>query len=128
MEYVDAEEILLIHYQLIERYGGSHGTRDLSRVKSVALASSQHVFKDEQYKTVFEKASVYARNIITDHPFRDGNKRTGIATAAMFLEKNGYSLRAKKGEVENFAVEIAVNKLSIEAIATWLKQHTDKSK
>lgn len=126
MKYIDAEEILLIHHLLIERYGGSHGTRDLSRVKSVALAPSQYVFREEQYKTIFKKAAVYAHNIITDHPFYDGNKRTGITTAAMFLMKNGHSLRAKKGEIEDFAVEIAVKKLSIDDIATWLERHTDK--
>jgi len=126
MKYIAAEEILLIHHRLIERYGGLHGTRDLSPVKSVSLAPAQHVFGEEQYKTVFEKAAVYARNIITDHPFHDGNKRTGITTAAMFLEKNGYSLRAKRGEIEDFAVKIAISKLSIDTIATWLKQNTSK--
>jgi len=127
MQYIEAEEILLIHHQLIERYGGSHGTRNLSRIESVVLAPSQHVYGDEQYKTIFEKAAVYARNIIADHPFYDGNKRTGITTTAMFLEKNGYCLKAKKGEIENFAVEIAISKLSINDIARWLETHTTKA-
>ncbi len=124
MKYLTAEEILLIHHQLIERYGGSHGTRDLSRIKSVAIAPSQFVFGEEQYKTIFKKAAVYARNIITDHPFHDGNKRTGITTAAMFLAKNGYNLKTGVGEIENFAVKIATKKLSVDDIANWLKQHT----
>lgn len=128
MKYLTAQEILLIHHQLIERFGGSHGTRDLSRVKSVALAPLQYVFGEEQYKTIFEKSAMYARSIITDHPFLDGNKRTGITAAAMFLGKNGYKLRTKKGEIENFAVKIAVSKSSIEVIATWLEQHSSKSK
>lgn len=128
MQYLTAEEILLIHHQLIERYGGLHGTRNLSRVKSAALAPSQYVFKEEQYKTIFEKAAVYARNIIIDHPFYDGNKRTGITTAVMFLVKSGYNFKAQEGEIEDFAVKIAVGKPDITDIAMWLKQHTDTSK
>lgn len=124
MKYLTAEEILLIHHQLIERYGGSHGTRDLGRVKSAALAPAQHIFGEEQYKGVFEKAAIYARNLITDHPFYDGNKRTGITSAAMFLMKNSYSLKASKGEIENFAIQIAVEKLNIDTIAKWFEQHT----
>ncbi len=127
MKYVEAEEILLIHHQLIERYGGSHGTRDLSRVKSAALAPQQIVFGEEQYKGVFEKAAVYMRNLISDHPFHDGNKRTGVAAAAMFLKKNGYSLKAKEGEIENFAVHIAIKKPKIAEITAWLKNHATKN-
>ena len=124
MNYLDAEEILLIHYKLIKRYGGSHGTRDIERVKSAAIAPAQEVFGQEQYPNIFQKAAVYSRNIIADHPFYDGNKRTGMASAAMFLKRNGCVFVAKKGELENFAVKIAVEKLDIPQIADWLKQHT----
>lgn len=126
MKYVDAEEILLIHHQLIERYGGSHGTRDLERVRSAAIAPAQAVFGEEQYKNVFQKAAVYARNIIADHPFYDGNKRTGMAAAIIFLKRNGYSFKAKKGEIEDFAVHVATKKPEIPEIAAWLKDHTTK--
>jgi death-on-curing protein len=126
MKYLEAEEILLIHHQLIERYGGSHGTRDLQRVKSAAVAPAQEVFGQEQYKTIFEKAAVYARNIIGDHPFNDGNKRTGMASAAMFLKRNGYTLSLKKGELEDFAVRMATDKLEVPEIAGWLKRHGRK--
>lgn len=124
MKYLDAEEILLIHHQLIKKYGGSHGVRDLERVRSAAIAPAQEVFGQEQYPDIFEKAAVYMRNIVADHPFVDGNKRTGMTSAVMFLTKNGYKFLAQKGEVEDFAVEVAVKKLSIEQIATWLKTHS----
>ncbi len=127
MNYLSAEEILLIHFMLIERYGGSHGTRDLERIKSAAVAPSQEVFGQKQYPTVFEKAAVYACNIIADHPFRDGNKRTGMATAAMFLKRNGYLFTAPKGKVEDFAVYIAVKKPEVSAVAEWFKRYSKKS-
>ena len=128
MNYLEAEEILLIHHQLIERYGGSHGTRDLERIKSATSAPAQHIFGEEQYRGIFEKAAVYARNLITDHPFHDGNKRTGITSAILFLNKNGHVFKANKGEIENFAVQIAVERLNISDIAVWLKQHASVNK
>lgn len=124
MKYLEAEEILLIHHQLVTRYGGSHGTRDLARIKSAAAAPAQSVFGEEQYKTVFEKAAVYIRNIICDHPFNDGNKRTGMAAGAMFLTRNGYIVSAKIGELEDFAVKVATDKLDVPEIAAWLETHS----
>ena len=124
MKYLDAEEILLIHHQLIENYGGIHGTRDINCIKSAAIAPAQYVFGKEQYTTVYEKAAVYARNIIIDHPFNDGNKRTGITCAAMFLNSNGINLIVKRSELEKFTVRIAIERLPIEKIANWIKNHS----
>jgi death-on-curing protein len=121
--YLAAEEILLAHFKLIERFGGSHGVRDISRVKAVVAAPRQEAFGTEQYPTLFEKAAVYARNIIADHAFVDGNKRTGIAAAVIFLQRNGQKFRAKQGELEDFAVLIATDHLDIATIADWLKDH-----
>ena len=75
IQYISLEEILRIHFQVIEDYGGSHGVRDEGRLKSVVNAPKQEVFGEEQYSSLFDKAAVYLRNIIGDHPFSDGNKR-----------------------------------------------------
>lgn len=124
MNYFDEEELLFIHHQFVERYGGSHGLRDIERIKSVTAAPQLSVFGVDQYESVFEKAAVYARNIIGDHPFTDGNKRTGITSAVLFLDKNGKKFEAQKGELEDFAVQIATEHLDIPAIAAWLEKHT----
>ncbi|HUD06709.1 MAG TPA: type II toxin-antitoxin system death-on-curing family toxin [Candidatus Saccharimonadales bacterium] len=65
-----------------------------------------------------------SRNLISDHPFHDGNKRTGITTLAMFLKRNGYKMKANNGEIEDFAVKIAVDKLGVSDISTWLRLHS----
>lgn len=121
------EEILRLHFQVIVDYGGSHGVRDESRLQSVVDAPKQSVFGQDQYKTVHEKAAVYTRNIIGDHPFTDGNKRTGITVAGVFLIRNGYRLTASPKELEDFAVRVAVDRLDVAAISVWLKVHTIKS-
>ena len=124
MDYLSSEEILLIHHQLIERFSGSHGVRDINRIKSVAIAPAQEVFGKEQYIGIFNKAAVYIRNIVIDHPFIDGNKRTAISCAVMFLKKNNHIFRANLGEIEDFMVKMVVNKLEVLEIAEWLKDHS----
>jgi death-on-curing protein len=120
LNYLSAEEILRLHFQLIEDYGGSHGVRDESRLKSIIVAPKQHVFGQEQYPTLYEKAAVYLRNIIGDHPFIDGNKRTALTVCGVFLGRNRLVLVAEPKDLESFMVRIATDHLSIEAIAEWL--------
>ena len=123
MWYFDEETLLLTHYKLVERFGGSHGVRSIDRVHSVLEAPKQHVFGSEQYPSIFEKAAVYIRNIIGDHPFIDANKRTGMSAGLLFLEKNDIDLQISKGELEDFAVRVATESLAVEEIAEWLKGH-----
>lgn len=61
------------------------------------------------------------------HPFIDGNKRTGMTAASVFLENNGYSIVAKRGAIERFALEIVNQKLDIPAIAAWFKKYSQKA-
>jgi death on curing protein len=122
--YLLEEEILFVHFKLIERYGGSHGVRNIDRIQSVVEAPKQEVFGIEQYPDIFEKAAVYLRNVIGDHPFADGNKRTGITMAIIFLQRNRKKFAARPGELEDFAVQVAVEHLDVPTIATWLQKHT----
>lgn len=124
MKYLSLEEILRLHFQIIEDYGGSHGVRDESRLKSVEQAPKQIIFDAEQYPSIHEKAAVYIRNIIGDHPFSDGNKRTGITTAGVFLLRNGQVLTASQRNLEDFAVRVAVEKLEIAEISKWLQNNS----
>jgi death-on-curing protein len=123
IQYLDLEEILRLHFQLIEDYGGSHGVRDEGRLKSVVEAPKQEVFDKEQYSFPFEKAAVYLRNIIGDHPFNDGNKRTAVTVCGIFLTRNGKGLIASPGQLEDLAVRVATDHLSLIEIAQWLKSH-----
>lgn len=121
--YLSLDEILRLHFQVIEDFGGSHGVRDEGRLKSVIAAPQQVAFGVEQYVTVYEKAAVYARNIIGDHPFVDGNKRTGLTVAAIFLIRNQTRLVVAPKELEDFTVKIATDHLSVQEIAKWLEEH-----
>lgn len=124
VRYLTLEEILRLHFQVIEDYGGSHGVRDDERLKSVVLAPQQEVFGAEQYPDLCEKAAVYMRNIIADHAFTDGNKRSGVTVAGVFLLRNRIHLTAIPKELEDFAVQVAVEHLDVPTIAAWLRAHS----
>jgi len=124
MRYLELEEILRLHFEIINDFGGLQGVREENRLRSVVDAPKQAVFGVQQYNTLFEKAAVYVRNIIVDHPFADGNKRTGITCMGIFLMKNNHQLTATTQELEEFAVLVAVEHLDIEEIANWLKQNS----
>ncbi|OGG79678.1 hypothetical protein A3A39_01760 [Candidatus Kaiserbacteria bacterium RIFCSPLOWO2_01_FULL_54_13] len=126
MRYLSAAQILLIHSILIDEYGGSHGVRDMHALESLERLPAQTAFGKQLYKTIFLKAALYARNVITGHPFIDGNKRAGITAALVFLENNGYRITSREGEVGRYAIRIARTEPSLGKIAAWLKKHSRK--
>ncbi len=125
-KYLSEEDILLIHSRVVDETGGLHGVRDRHAIASVVGQPQQAVFGKELYATVFLKAAVYARNIIAHHPFLDGNKRTGITVASVFLEESGYRIEAHEGEFYSLALRIAEDKWEYEKIATWFQTHAIK--
>lgn len=125
-KYFSEGEILLIHNRAVDETGGLHGVRDYNAIQSVVEQPRQAVFGEELYPTLFLKTSVYARNIIAHHPFLDGNKRTGIIVASVFLSDNGYAVEAKEGEFYELALHIAEDKWEYEKISAWFESHTTK--
>ena len=126
MKYLHEDDILLIHSMVIDETGGSHGVRDSHAISSLVDLPKQSFSGTELYPTLFEKTATYTRSIIMNHPFIDGNKRTGMTAASVFLENNGYRVMAREGEIENFALKVIERKLKIKQIAKWFKEHTQK--
>ena len=127
MRYLTAEQVLFIHARLIAETGGEHGVRDLGLLQS-AVSRPQASFEGQDlYPDVYHKAAALLESLINNHPFVDGNKRTGFTSAAMFLKINGFSLVASNQEVESFVLSIATGEGSIETITDWLKTYSTKS-
>lgn len=118
------EQILQLHVLVIQQFGGSDGLRDLGRLESAVASQTQEIFGQELYGDIYEKAAALTRSIIGDHPFADGNKRTAMLAAITLLEINGTKFVAKKGEIEDFAVQVAVDHLDVPVIAAWLKANS----
>ena len=122
--YLTLEEILFLHHSVIEDFGGLHGVRDEGRLLSTIESPKQQVFGKELYASVFDKAAVVLRNIVADHPFVDGNKRTAVTVCGVFLMRNKYSLTCSPKLLEDYVVQIAVEHLTVKQIASWLKKHS----
>lgn len=126
MIYLTAEQVLFLHDRLVEESGGEHGVRDLGGLES-ALARPQAAFGGtEFYPNLMTKAAVVMDGIIRNHPFLDGNKRAGVATAALFLEVNGYRLIATNVELEQFTLRVTTTKPGVEEIAEWFRVKTTR--
>ena len=111
------QETLELHEQLILRFGGSKGVRDLGLLES-ALVRPQTGY----YETLSMQAAALLQSLCQNHCFVDGNKRVAFASTAIFLRMNGYRLSVKPDDGESFLVEKVIKKrVAIEAIADWLE-------
>jgi death-on-curing protein len=100
-------EVLLILQDQIRRYGGAYGVRDLDLLSS-ALAMPGASFEGKYlHKDLYEQAAAYAFHICQNHPFIDGNKRTGLATALVFLGLNGIELDDPKEELYALMMDVS---------------------
>ena len=116
----EAEEI---HKTLIEKYGGALGIRDFAGLDS-ALARPFHTFGNEElHPDPIHKAASLIESILINHPFVDGNKRTGYVLMRIFLLSNGLDIRATQEEKYNLVIHIATGQTKFEEIIEWLKQH-----
>ena len=125
MKYLSPEQVLFIHSRIIDATGGAHGLRDIGLLQS-AVSRPRATFKGKDlYKDVFHKAAALMQSLAVNHPFIDGNKRTAITSAAVFLTLNGRVLEATQGELVAFAVAAAVG-LPFHGIAAWFREHAIK--
>jgi death-on-curing protein len=126
ISYITLEMVLAIHESMVEQYGGSDGIRDLFLIQS-AIARPQAIFGGEDlYQTVFEKAASLFHSLLFNHGFVDANKRTAIVSAAALLGINGYELKVTQQAFVAFPLKAEHVHLSIEAIASWFKEYTEK--
>jgi death-on-curing protein len=88
-EYLSTADVLFFHKQLIERYGGASGIRDVG-----ALESALHRPRTGYYETLIHEAAALCESLVQNHPFVDGNKRVAFAVVDVFLRINGYTIVA----------------------------------
>jgi death-on-curing protein len=124
MRYLTVEQVLFLHARLIEETGGSHGVRDIGLLES-AVARPQATYGTEDlYPDVFSKAAALMHSVIRNHPFIDGNKRTGIAAAVLFLRGVGFVLGASNRELETFTLRVTHGEFDVPEAARWFREHT----
>lgn len=107
-----------LHGESVLRFGGSDGTRDQGLLES-ALARPQNRAAYEEGISVFALAADYCLGIVKNHPFLDGNKRTGILAAATFLSFNGYDFRPVETAVVQMIVGLAAGEVEAKTLERW---------
>ena len=119
-EFLTFIEVLAIHQDQIERYGGSHGVRDPGQLEA-ALYRPQTGY----YAEVLEEAAALWENLGQNHPFVDGNKRTAFAATVTFLTINGIELTADPGATYVFIAGLyQTNSFGFPQLLAWLRANT----
>jgi death-on-curing protein len=119
-DWLTLEECLTAHELLVVRFGGTHGVRDPGLLDS-ALNKPRQLFCYGS-PTLYEMAAAYAFGIVKNHPFLDGNKRTGFIAASLLLESNGFRFAAPEEEAVIFTRGLAAGEVTVEEYTLWLQK------
>jgi death-on-curing protein len=121
--FLSLAEVLEIHRDQIERYGGHAGLRDLGLLQS-ALAMPAAGFGGRYlHADLLEMGAAYLFHIMQNHPFIDGNKRTGTVAAIVFLSLNGIELEADETQLEKLVIDVAKGKVGKNTVANFLRKN-----
>lgn len=123
VEFLTLDEVLALHADQLERYGGRAGLRDVSLLQSalaVPAATFGGVFL---HQTIDEMAAAYLFHLARDHPFVDGNKRTALMAMLVFLRLNGFRLRAGPAAVFDLVVGVASDGITKAEASVFVKTH-----
>jgi death on curing protein len=122
-DFLTLDEVLGIHADQIRVYGGASGLRDLELLQS-AIAMPETTFNGEYlHPSVFEMAAAYFFHLALNHPFVDGNKRTALMCALVFLGLNGERLRADPDDLYALVDGVAAGDVDKAEVSVFLRRH-----
>jgi death-on-curing protein len=119
--FLDVEDVLLIHEEQLPRYGGSAGIRDRALLESAVAMPRATAGGEFAHEDLFAMAAAYAFHIAQNQPFVDGNKRTGLLAALVFLDLNGVEIADPKGRLYDAMISVAERRLDKAGIARLLR-------
>jgi death-on-curing protein len=121
MKYLSLKTVLAIHERSLEEYGGDPGVRDQGLLESAVAQPRARFGGSDLYPSLAEKAAALAFSLAKNHPFFDGNKRTGYGAMLVFLSRNGHTLDAPLDEHEATFLRLAAGTMSREEFLAWLR-------
>jgi death-on-curing protein len=128
IKFLPVEMIILYHDKLIDEYGGLKGIRDMGLLLSALEMPKSSMFGVDLHPRVYDKAAAYLYHIVQNHPFNDGNKRTGGFTAVVFLDINGMNTNFSDIEYEQLIIEVAQGNIKKENIAYFFENNSATKK
>lgn len=124
--YLSLENVLAIHDEMINSYGGRKGVREKNLLLS-ALEQPKCMFNGQDlHRTIFEKAASYLFHICKNHPFVDGNKRTALVSSFVFLDLNHYEITASEVEFEELVMGVAEGRIQKSDVSRFFKKYARK--
>jgi death-on-curing protein len=118
--WIDERDALALHDRLLALNGGASGLRDDGLLKC-ALAHAQQYFAYRPEVGIIELAAIYTAGIVRNHPFIDGNKRTGFIVGILFLELNGYRFTASEEDAANAVLALAASEIDDQHYAAFIR-------
>jgi len=123
--WLTREECLALHDMILSHYGGIAGVRDENMLESALAKPRQRFHYDKP--AMADLGAAYAAGIVKNHPFLDGNKRTGFMMGAGFLERNGFQFVATEAEAVLRTLALAAGEISEAEYAEWLKANSKRA-
>lgn len=123
MIFFDLEQVVKLHSSLIAKTGGMDGIRDENLLDSALNSLFQTFDGNELYPDIFDKAAQLCYSLVENHPFADGNKRTGVHLTLLFLKLNGEKIEYTQSDLIDFGLGIASGKMTKDSIKEWLLNH-----
>ena len=111
VQFLTTEQVLAIHGRMIDRYGGDPTIRDLGLIESAVMMPRQRFSGKYLHPTLASMAAAYLFHLCSNHGFVDGNKRTAVGAALVFIDANGYKLNLTSVQLERIALDVAGSKL-----------------
>lgn len=121
--WIDARDALTLHDRLLALHGGASGVRDHALLNS-ALARPQQLYAYADAPGLLDLAAAYTAGIVRNHPFIDGNKRTGFVVGILFLELNGARFTAPEAEAAQAVLALAAGTLDETGYRNFLRAHS----
>jgi death-on-curing protein len=121
---MNKEKVLELHRLSIQKFGGSMGIRDEGYLQSAIERPYSTFASEELYPSPFQKAAAVLESILKNHPFVDGNKRTGYLACLDILLTNKWALVASENEAYDFVIQVASTHMEFEEIVSWIEQHS----
>jgi death on curing protein len=123
--WIDERDAVALHDRLLALEGGAAGLRDLGLLRS-ALARPKQLRAYGDKPDIIQMAAAYAAGIVRDHPFIDGNKRTGFVVGVLFLELNGYRFVASEEDAAQAVLSLAAGTLEETAFGAWMRANAKR--
>lgn len=122
---ISIKEALQIHSTVIVQHGGSTGVREMNLLESALNRPFQTFDGSELYPTAIEKAAAIVESVVKNHPFSDGNKRTGYVLCRLLLMGSGLDIKASLEDKYKFVISISTGEINYDEIKSWLEAHTE---